>query len=91
MIENQRATEYFLNSLEKNIISERTVTVTSTDYYDAGTEAIQHSFALLDNISDSKQNNLQMFADKLANKILFVRLISVSISLLAVYSYIKFV
>ena len=72
--QNKQATEYFLNSLEKNIINAETITLTSTDYYNAGTEAIQHTFILLDNIYDSMLSNLNAFERKLSSKVVFIKI-----------------
>ncbi len=58
--ESQRATQAFLSLLESDIIRERSVDVAPTDFYAAGTEAIQHSFTLLDAILSSLHHRLSL-------------------------------
>lgn len=58
--DSQRATQAFLSVLESGIIHDRRVDVASTDVYAAGTQAIQHSFTLLDAILNSLHHRLSL-------------------------------
>ena len=81
---NQHATQYFLDSLENNIINIDHITLSSTDYYAAGTQAIQHAFALMDKIAVSMQSNLQSFIARLSKSIFFEKVIVVFIMIVVV-------
>ena len=84
---NKRSTEYFLNTLEQNIINSSEISLSSIDYYNAGTEAIQQTFALLDNITLAMKNNLQNCIKMLSRNLLIVQ-ITVVVSLgVLVYLY----
>ncbi len=71
--DNEQSTTHFLNMLEQNIINAKTISQSSTDYYHAGTEAIKHAFALLDNINKVMQKNLQSYTSKLTRNIFFLK------------------
>jgi hypothetical protein len=60
--ESQRATQEFLALLETGIIQDHSIDVAPTDFYAAGTEAIQHSFTLLDAILSSLHHRLSLAA-----------------------------
>jgi len=62
--ESQQATQAFLSLLESGIIHDRPVDVAPTDVYAAGTEAIQHSFTLLDAILNSLHHRLSLTLKK---------------------------
>lgn len=84
---DKQATEYFLNSLENNIINTDTIGLSSTDYYDAGTDAIQHTFELLDNIIQHMQTNLQNHIVILSRKIFILRITVMGITIVISYFY----
>ncbi|MFK5914229.1 MAG: hypothetical protein QM484_07625 [Woeseiaceae bacterium] len=87
--DNQRATQKFLGSLENNIINVENIELSSAEYYEAGTEAIQLAFALMDKITLSMKNNLQNFISKLSVKIFITQIVTscVSIFMLGVLFY----
>ena len=62
--DSQRATQEFLSLLETGIIHEHRIDVAPSDFYAAGTAAIQHSFALHDTILTSLHYRLSQSAQK---------------------------
>ncbi|MDT8383394.1 MAG: nitrate- and nitrite sensing domain-containing protein [Gammaproteobacteria bacterium] len=58
--QSQRTIQAFLSLLENDIIHERSVELAPSDFYTAGTEAIQHSFSLLDTLLGSLQHRLAL-------------------------------
>ena len=82
---NKQATDLFLDSLENNIINSDTIQLSSTDYYNAGTEAIQHSFDLLDNIIQHMQTNLQNYITTLSRRIIRLQITVIGITLTVSY------
>ena len=58
--ESDQTTRGFLLMLESRIINARQVDIESTEFYNAGTEAIQHSFTLLDAINNALMARLEM-------------------------------
>lgn len=83
--ESQRATQEFLSLLESGIIHERNVDVAPTDFYAAGTEAIQHSFTLLDAILSSLQHRLTLASQKSKQQLLLSRGMALALILPAGY------
>lgn len=62
--DSQLSTQEFLSLLETGIIHEHSIDVVPTDFYAAGTAAIQHSFTLLDTILTSLNFRLSQSAQK---------------------------
>ena len=62
--DSQQATQEFLSLLETGIIHDNSIDVVPTDFYAAGTTAIQHSFTLLDTILTSLNFRLNQSAQK---------------------------
>lgn len=83
--ESQQATQAFLLLLENGVIHDRRVEVASTDFYAAGTEAIQHSFTLLDAILASLHRRLSLAVQTNKRRRLLSRGIALALILPAVY------
>lgn len=85
--DNKESTERFLSSLEQNIINADKICLPSTDYYNAGTDAIQHTFALLDNITQVMQKNLQNSIKKMSKNLFLLKITMVSTIITLSYLY----
>lgn len=83
--ESQRATQEFLSLLETGIIHDRSVEVAPTDFYAAGTEAIQHSFTLLDAILSSLQQRLSLAAQTSNQRLWLAQGMALALIMPAVY------
>jgi methyl-accepting chemotaxis protein len=84
--DSQRATQAFLTLLETRIINAR-VDIEPTEYYAAGTEAIQHSFALLDAINNALMTRLQTRAQQTQKQLWWARGAAVLLLLPAGYLF----
>jgi methyl-accepting chemotaxis protein len=73
LAESQASQERFLALLEGRIINSREVEIPAGDFFAAGTQAIEHSFALLDDILTAMQARLQAEADAHGRRLWWVR------------------
>jgi len=71
--ESQQATQGFLDMLESRIIRAERIDIEPTEYYSAGTEAIQHSFALLDAINNALMARLETHARQTQKQLWWAR------------------
>lgn len=83
--QSQHTTQAFLSLLEHDIIHERSVEVAPSDVYSAGTEAIQHSFSLLDTLLDSLQYRLVLAAQAQQRQLWLSRGVALALLPPAVY------
>lgn len=85
--DSQRATQAFLSMLESRIISTRQVDLESTDFFAAGSEAIEHNFALLDAINNALMVRLQNTARQAQRKLLWARAVALTALAPALYLF----
>lgn len=71
--ESQQATQGFLSMLESRIINARSVDIESAEYYNAGTEAIKHNFALLDAINTALMARLRVDTQQALQRLWWAR------------------
>jgi methyl-accepting chemotaxis protein len=85
--DSQRATQAFLSMLESRIINARLVDIESTDFYNAGSEAIKHNFALLDAINNALMVRVQSAAQQARQRLLWARAVALTTLVPAVYLF----
>lgn len=73
LAESQAAQTRFLDLLEGRIINSREVSIPPGEYFAAGTQAVERSFVLLDNLFAAMQARLERDAQESARRLWFAR------------------